>query len=126
MITYEWRGRFDDDEVNALHAEGFGHPVLDDHWWAQVNRHSVGWVCARDANGLVGFVNVAWDGSIHAFVLDTLVTGRVARQGVGTELVRVAAEGARPPAASGCMSTSTTTCAGSTSTAAASRPRPPG
>ena len=99
MITHEWRGRFDDDEVNALHAEGFGHRVLDDPWWAQVNRYSVGWVCARDPGGLVGFVNVAWDGAIHAFVLDTLVTGRVARQGVGTELVRVAAEGAR---AAGC------------------------
>ncbi|WP_199818769.1 hypothetical protein [Streptomyces sp. NRRL B-1347] len=28
-ITYEWRGGFDNADVNALHAEGFGHRVLD-------------------------------------------------------------------------------------------------
>jgi hypothetical protein len=25
-ITYEWRGAFDNPEVNALHAEAFEHP----------------------------------------------------------------------------------------------------
>lgn len=99
MITYEWRGRFDDTEVNALHAEGFAHRVLDDDWWGQVNRHSLGWVCARDGADLVGFVNVAWDGAVHAFVLDTLVAGPVRRRGVGRELVARAVEGAR---AAGC------------------------
>ncbi|HWB37545.1 MAG TPA: GNAT family N-acetyltransferase [Rugosimonospora sp.] len=94
-ITFEWRGSFDNDEVNALHAEGFDHPPLTDDWWAQVNRHSLGWVCARRGGELVGFVNVAWDGGVHAFVLDTLVTAGVRRQGVGTELVAVAARGAR-------------------------------
>jgi GNAT superfamily N-acetyltransferase len=95
-ITYQWRGRFDNEEVNALHAEGFDHPVLaDDDWWAQVNHHSLGWVCAREGGELVGFVNVAWDGASHAFVLDTLVTGRVRRRGVGTRLVAAAADGAR-------------------------------
>ena len=94
-ITYQWRGRFDNEEVNALHAEWFDHPVLaDDDWWAQVNHHSLGWVCAREGGELVGFVNVAWDGASHAFVLDTLVTGRVRRRGVGTRLVAAAADGA--------------------------------
>ncbi|GAA1315211.1 GNAT family N-acetyltransferase [Saccharothrix xinjiangensis] len=99
MITYDWRGRFDNAEVNALHAEGFAHRVLDDDWWGQVNRHSLGWVCARGGADLVGFVNVAWDGAIHAFVLDTLVAGPVRRRGVGRELVARAVEGAR---AAGC------------------------
>ncbi|MEV0681756.1 GNAT family N-acetyltransferase [Actinosynnema sp. NPDC050436] len=99
MITYEWRGRFDNGEVNVLHAEGFEHRVLDDDWWGQVNRHSLGWVCARQEGALVGFVNVAWDGAVHAFVLDTLVAGPVRRQGVGRELVARATEGAR---AAGC------------------------
>ncbi|MFC6092710.1 GNAT family N-acetyltransferase [Saccharothrix lopnurensis] len=99
MIDYEWRGRFDDHEVNTLHAEGFAHRVLDDDWWGQVNRHSLGWVCARDGADLVGFVNVAWDGAAHAFVLDTLVAGPVRRRGVGRELVARAVEGAR---AAGC------------------------
>lgn len=99
VIDYEWRGRFDNAEVNVLHAEGFAHRVLDDDWWGQVNRHSLGWVCARDGVDLVGFVNVAWDGAVHAFVLDTLVAGPVRRRGVGRELVARAVEGAR---AAGC------------------------
>lgn len=94
-ITYEWRGSFKNAEVNALHAEGFGHRVLDDDWRGQVERHSLGWVCARERTDLVGFVNVAWDGGVHAFVLDTLVASRARRQGIGTELVKRAVDGAR-------------------------------
>ena len=43
----------------------------------------------------VGFVNVAWDGAIHAFLLDTLVATRVRRRGVGRELVAIAVAEAR-------------------------------
>ena len=56
-------------------------------------------VCARDGHKLVGFVNVAWDGALHAFVLDTLVTANARRQGVGTRLIAVAEAEAR---AAGC------------------------
>jgi len=99
VISYEWRGRFDNAAVNALHAEGFDHRVLDDDWWAQVNRHSLGWVCANRGSELVGFVNVAWDGAVHAFVLDTLVAASARRQGVGARLVAHAVDHAR---AAGC------------------------
>jgi GNAT superfamily N-acetyltransferase len=99
VITYEWRGAFGNAELNALHAEGFGHEPLDDDWWAQVNRHSLGWVCARDGRELVGFVNVPWDGAVHAFIIDTLVTAGEQHRGVGTELVAIAA---REAAAAGC------------------------
>jgi GNAT superfamily N-acetyltransferase len=99
VIEYEWRGVFDNAAVNALHAEGFEHRVLDEDWWAQVNRHSLGWVCARDGRELVGFVNVIWDGGVHAFVLDTLVAARARGRGTGTRLVAVAVENAR---AAGC------------------------
>lgn len=98
-VDYEWRGKFENAALNALHAEAFGHRLLGDDWRAQVERHSLGWVCARDRGGLVGFVNVAWDGGVHAFVLDTLVAARTRRRGVGTELVRIAVEQAR---AAGC------------------------
>jgi GNAT superfamily N-acetyltransferase len=94
-ITLEWRGVFDNAEVDTLHAEGFSHPILDDDWLTQVERHSLGWVCARDGDELVGFVNVAWDGGSHAFVLDTLVTARCRRHGIGADLVGVATEHAR-------------------------------
>jgi GNAT superfamily N-acetyltransferase len=90
VISYEWRGHFDNAALNALHAQGFSHKVLDDDWWAQVNKHSLGWVCAWEGRDLAGFVNVAWDGGVHAFLLDTLVTVRLRGQGVGTRLVEVA------------------------------------
>ena len=90
MITYLWRGAFGSVELDGLHAEGFGHPASGEDWWARVNRHSLGWVCAREAGALVGFVNVAWDGGAHAFILDTVVATRVRRRGVGRELVAVA------------------------------------
>ena len=100
MIDYVWRGAFTHAEVEALHAEGFGHePSAAYDWWGQVQQHSLGWVCARTGDELVGFVNVAWDGGSHAFVLDTLVTVAHQRQGVATELVAVAEREAR---AAGC------------------------
>ena len=98
-IDYAWRGAFDNAALNALHAEGFGHRVLDDDWWGQVNRHSLGWVTTHADGELVGFVNVAWDGGVHAFVLDTLVAAQARRRGVGVELVGVAT---REAAAAGC------------------------
>jgi GNAT superfamily N-acetyltransferase len=41
---------------------------------------------------LVGFVNVAWDGGVHAFLLDPTVHPDLRRTGLGTLLVRRAAE----------------------------------
>lgn len=54
-------------------------------------RRSLGWVCAVDGDRLVGFVNVAWDGGVHAFVLDTTVHPDYQRRGIGRELVHEAA-----------------------------------
>jgi GNAT superfamily N-acetyltransferase len=95
MISYEWRGHFENAEVNVLHAEGFGHRPLADDWRALLSAHSLGWVCARDGRELAGFVNVAWDGGVHAFVLDTLVAARAQHRGVGTGLVALARDEAR-------------------------------
>lgn len=95
MIGYEWRGRFDDAELNRLHAEAFDHELSDEAWWTRVNRHSLGWACARLDGRLVGFMNVAWDGGIHAFVIDPIVAVAVQRRGVGSRLVALAVENAR-------------------------------
>lgn len=46
--------------------------------------------------GLVGFVNVAWDGGVHGFILDTTVHPRLRRRGIGRGLVlRAVAEARR-------------------------------
>ncbi|MGH8935863.1 MAG: GNAT family N-acetyltransferase [Acidimicrobiia bacterium] len=96
---FEWRGDFDNASLNALHAEAFNHPVLEHDWEDQVHAHSLGWVSARQGDNLIGFVNVPWDGATHAFIIDTIVSPRARRRGVGTQLIAVATREAR---AAGC------------------------
>jgi len=97
--SLEWRGAFTNDELNALHAEGFGHRLLQDDWVTQVERYSLGWVCLRLAGRLIGFVNVAWDGGVHAFLLDTVIAEPMRRKGLATLLVEEAIKQAK---ATGC------------------------
>jgi hypothetical protein len=63
---YEWRGDFANRELNSLHAEAFAHPILEIDWISQVKAYILGWVTARETGELIGFVNVPWDGAIHA------------------------------------------------------------
>jgi GNAT superfamily N-acetyltransferase len=58
-------------------------------------QRSLTYVCAYESERLIGFVNVAWDGGSHAFLLDPTVHPDLRRQGVGSELVRRAASAAR-------------------------------
>ncbi|MFI8255088.1 GNAT family N-acetyltransferase [Streptomyces filamentosus] len=98
-IIYEWRADFDNASLNALHAEGFDGPPSETDWLSRVRRHSLGWVCAHEDGNLTGFVNVAWDGGVHAFLLDTVVAAAGRRSGIGAELV---AEAARQARTAGC------------------------
>jgi hypothetical protein len=84
-ITYIWQGEFANESLNRLHAEAFRHRPLFDDWWAQVTRQSLGWVRTYDGADLVGFLNVAWDGGVHAFILDTIVADRYRHRGIATE-----------------------------------------
>ncbi len=90
-----WRGDFENGEVNALHATCFEHRLFEDDWRAQVDRFSLGWVTARIGPELVGFVNVAWDGGVHAFILDTMVLPEHRRKGIAKAIVEAAIEHAR-------------------------------
>ena len=56
---------------------------------------SLVYVCGFDGERLIGFVNVAWDGGAHAFLLDPTVHPDYRRRGVGTRLVAKAATVAR-------------------------------
>ena len=101
-VTHQWRGAFTSAEVNALHAEAFETRVYDEsewNWAKLVRRHSLGWVVARDGADLAGFVNVLWDGLIHAWLQDVMVASKARGQGIGTALVRHARVGAK---AAGC------------------------
>lgn len=94
-MDYTWRGLFESLEVERLHAECFARDVGEWDWFGQVEAHSLGWVCARADGALVGWVNVAWDGSGHAFILDTIVAASHRRHGVATRLVTTATVAAR-------------------------------
>ena len=63
----------------------------DAEHWGRVLARSLCWVTAHEAGRLIGFVNVAWDGGMHAFLLDTAVHPDCGRRGIGTALVRQAA-----------------------------------
>jgi GNAT superfamily N-acetyltransferase len=85
---------FPDDEamrrlwLAAWGGEGLGsfRPILE---------RSLAHVGAYDGTVLIGFVNVAWDGGVHAFILDTCVDPAYRRQGIALRLVERAAELAR-------------------------------
>ncbi|NYI06383.1 GNAT family N-acetyltransferase [Allostreptomyces psammosilenae] len=93
-FTLALRPPLSDAELNDLftaswpgHRPGSFAPVLE---------RSLAWVAARGGDGrLVGYVNVAWDGGAHAFVLDTTVHPEARRKGLGVRLVRAAADAAR-------------------------------
>ena len=93
--SYEWRGQLSDAEmVDLVRAHGGDPEALG--WWDRVRPRSLGWVTAREPGGtLVGFVNVAWDGGRHAFLLDPKVRTTHQRQGIATQLVEVAVREAR-------------------------------
>ena len=98
-VVHRWRDPVTDGELVDLVLSHGGN--AEEGWWDRIRPHSLGWVSARTEPGgeLVGFVNVAWDGGDHAFLLDTKTRGTFQRRGIGTELVRVAVEHAR---AAGC------------------------
>src|SRR5712692_1638421 len=88
VVIYEWRGAFINHEVTALHAEAFDrrdHEEPGWNWVELVHRHSLGWVVARDGTDLVGFVNVLWDGRVHAWLQDVMVAVAARRRGIGAE-----------------------------------------
>lgn len=78
--------------LNALIAAAWpGEPPRD---WAPVLAHSLVHVGAFAGEQLIGFVHVAWDGGLHAFLLDPTVDPAWRRRGIGRELVRQALDAA--------------------------------
>jgi GNAT superfamily N-acetyltransferase len=86
-IIYRWRGAITDEELVGL-TDSYGGRA-ESGWWNRIRPHSLGWVTAHlDDGTAVGFVNVAWDGGDHAFLIDTKVRDDLQRHGIGAELVR--------------------------------------
>jgi ribosomal protein S18 acetylase RimI-like enzyme len=93
MLDYRISPAVTNAELNCLFAASWrGHTEAD---FSPILSRGLCYVCAYEGERLVGFVNVAWDGGIHAFLLDTTVHPDFQRRGIGVELVRRAAEAAR-------------------------------
>jgi ribosomal protein S18 acetylase RimI-like enzyme len=79
--------------LNELRATAWSGPQTTN--WDPILERSLGWIGAFDHQELVGFVNIAWDGGHHAFLLDTTVHRQYQHRGIGASLVREAAALAR-------------------------------
>ncbi len=80
-------------EIDGLFAAAWcDHEPRD---WNPVLKRSLVYLCAYQERRLVGFVNIAWDGGVHGFILDTTVHPELRRRGVGRQLVLRAATEAR-------------------------------
>ncbi|EJZ17416.1 GNAT family N-acetyltransferase [Rhizobium sp. Pop5] len=80
-------------ELNALFSAAWGSPHSRD--LTTILCRSLGHIGAYHDDRLVGFVNIAWDGGLHAFILDTSVHPEMRRQGIATRMVRQATALAR-------------------------------
>jgi ribosomal protein S18 acetylase RimI-like enzyme len=81
------------DRLNSLFAAAWAnHRPMD---FQRVLSRSLLYVCAFEAEQLIGFVNVAWDGGIHGFLLDPTVHPDCQRRCIGIRLVRIAVDAAR-------------------------------
>ena len=89
-LTYRVGGDVASADLDALFAAAWPEPRRCA--WNRLARHSLTWVSAYAGGRLIGFVRVAWDGGIHAFVLDPTVHPAWRRRGVGSRLVAAAVE----------------------------------
>ena len=72
--------------LNELYRLSWPRHVERDDWPELA--HSLAHIWAYAGERLVGFVYVAWDGGVHAFLLDPTVHPDFRRQGLGLALVR--------------------------------------
>jgi GNAT superfamily N-acetyltransferase len=92
-IRFEFNPSLTDDALNTLFGDSW--PDHEPCEFTDVLRRSLVYVGAFDRDQLIGFVYLAWDGGVHAFLLDPTVHPKYRRQGIGLELVRHAIELAR-------------------------------
>lgn len=81
------------DELNTLFADAWNNHSSRD--FGPILTHSLLYVCAYIEGQVVGFVNFAWDGGVHAFLLDTTVHPVFQHRGIGLQMVRMGIDAAR-------------------------------
>jgi len=92
-IRYEVKAMVSEFSLNELFINAW--PDYEARTFGPVLAHSLTYICAFEGPRLIGFVNVAWDGGWHGFVLDTTVHRDYQRKGIGTAMMLLAAEESR-------------------------------
>lgn len=90
--TFADNPAIDNAVLNALFDAAWPRHVPTD--FARQLARSLVYIAAYDNATLIGFVNVAWDGGVHTFLLDPTVHPAWRRRGIGRELVQRAATSA--------------------------------
>ncbi len=85
-FTFLTSPRIADSELNKLFSSAWDTHTDTDFSYLDTN--SLGYICVYDADLLIGFINVAWNGDRHAFILDTTVRKEYQKQGLGKKLVQ--------------------------------------
>ncbi len=94
MIAYRVNPNLCNADLERLFSATWTDYVASD--FSSVLNHSLAYIGAFTADDeLIGFVNLAWDGGAHAFLLDPTVDPAWQRRGIGKELVIRAIERAR-------------------------------
>lgn len=88
-ITFQIDPYLTDRALNNLFAKAWENH--GERSFQPVLARSLTYIAAFAEAQLVGFVNVAWDGGGHGFILDTTVHPGFQRRGIGTALLRRAA-----------------------------------
>lgn len=81
------------NDLNVLWLDAWGYPIAEN--LPDVLSRSLAHIGAYDDEQFIGFVNVAWDGGLHAFILDTCVASRMRGKGIASRMVIEATKVAR-------------------------------
>ncbi len=95
IITYKQSPVVSNEALSELYRLGWDKPGQVVYDFQPIHKRSLGFFCAYSGHKLVGYVNLAWDGGVHAFLLDPTVHPAFQHQGIGRELVLHAIELAR-------------------------------
>jgi GNAT superfamily N-acetyltransferase len=85
-IDYRTNPTVTNDELDRLYLASWPNHQAPHDWKPELERLLV-FVAAYDGQELIGSVKLAWDGDIHAFLLEPTVRPDHRRRGIGRALV---------------------------------------